>query len=147
MNLKGSMKNTVAPENTLQNATGTDNEIHKNLNYYYHDQQSIDARLLKLDNETDIETYLETESTALTIAGVILGLTVSRKWFIIPLLSSLVVLSRIVNKERKPLPFLRRLGLRSRSEIEKEKYALKAIRGDFKYLIDVPNAVFKAVNT
>lgn len=30
-----------------------------------------------------------------------------------------------------PVPLLRRLGLRTREEIERERYALKALMGDF----------------
>ncbi|HJS07611.1 MAG TPA: hypothetical protein VJ809_08115, partial [Pirellulales bacterium] len=30
-----------------------------------------------------------------------------------------------------PVPVLRRLGVRTREEIDREKYALKALRGDF----------------
>ncbi len=45
-----------------------------------------------------------------------------------------------------PLPLLRSLGFRNRVEIDKEKFALKALRGDFNDLIEVPNAVWNAVN-
>jgi hypothetical protein len=138
--------NQVVLETTLEETTSTEKNIQENINHYYHDQNEINRRLAELEAEMDLETYLETESTALTIAGVILGLIVNKKWFVVPLVSSLVVLHRIVNKDRKPLPFFQRLGLRSRAEIDKEKYALKAIRGDFKYLLDVPNAVWNAVN-
>ena len=31
-----------------------------------------------------------------------------------------------------PVPFLRRMGFRTASEIDYERYALKALRGDFK---------------
>jgi hypothetical protein len=138
--------NNLVLETTLEKTTSTEKDIQDNINHYYHDQEKIESRLAELESEMDLETYLETENTAITIAGVILGLTVSRRWFILPLASSLVILARLVNKDRKPLPFLRRLGLRTRAEIDKEKYALKAIRGDFKYLLDVPNAVWNAVN-
>ena len=33
-----------------------------------------------------------------------------------------------------PVPVMRRLGVRTRSEIDREKFALKALRGDFKNL-------------
>lgn len=138
--------NDFVVETTLEKTSNAEKDIQENINHYYHDQQEIEARLAALELEMDLETYLETETTALTIAGTILGLTVSRKWFIIPLASSLLILSRIVNRGKKPLPFFERLGLRTRAEIDKEKYALKAIRGDFKYLLDVPNAVWTAVN-
>ena len=33
-----------------------------------------------------------------------------------------------------PVPLLRQLGIRTRGEIDREKYALKALRGDFDHL-------------
>jgi hypothetical protein len=41
-----------------------------------------------------------------------------------------------------PVPLLRRLGVRTRSELDREKFALKALRGDFKNL-NLPERVAK----
>jgi hypothetical protein len=131
---------------TLEHSTPVEVEIQDHLNDYYHDQEKIDERLLELDEEMDLETYMQTESTALTIAGTILALTVNKKWLVLPLASSLLSLVNISRGRDNPLVIFRKLGLRTRGEIEKERYALKAIRGDFKYLLDVPNAVWSAVN-
>lgn len=158
LNDSGGMKNETALQKifkmekinqesdiTLEHSSLVEVAIQDNLNEYYHDQNKIDQRLLELDNEQDMESYMQTESTALTIAGVILALTVNKKWLVLPLISSIVTIANRV-KGSTPLVFFRKLGLRTRGEIEKERYALKAIRGDFKYLLDVPNAVWNAVN-
>lgn len=131
---------------TLEHSTGVEKEIQDNINHYYHDQEEITARLAELDEEWDIERVLQLEGTALTIAGVILGATVNKKWLALPLAASVVLLISIAKNWTVPLPILRKLGFRTRVEIEKERYALKAIRGDFKYLLDVPNSVWSAVN-
>lgn len=131
---------------TFEHSTKVEKDIQDKLNYYYHDQEEITARLAELDEEWDIERILQLEGTALTIAGVILGLTVNKKWFALPLAASVVLLIAIAKNWTSPLPLLRKLGFRTRVEIEKEKYALKVIRGDFKYLLDVPNSVWSAVN-
>ena len=132
---------------TLEHSTPVEIQIQDKLNGYYHDQEKINLRLMELDNELDIETYLESESAALTIAGIILALTVNKKWLALPLTSSILVLANTIRGGgTRPLTFLRKWGFRTRAEIEKERYALKAIRGDFKYLLDVPNAVWNAVN-
>lgn len=131
---------------TLEHSTAVEVEIQDKLNEYYHDQYKIDQRIEELDNEWDLESYLQTESAALAIAGVILGLTANKKWLILPLATSILLLGNVSRKWKKPVQFVKRLGLRSRAEIDKEKYALKAIRGDFKYLLDVPNSVWSAVN-
>ncbi|WP_018615017.1 hypothetical protein [Segetibacter koreensis] len=131
---------------TLEHSTEAEKEIQEKLNRYYHDQEDITARLVALDDEWDIERVLQLESTAINIAGVILGLTVNKKWFALSLAASIVALNTIAKNGTTALPILRKLGFRTRVEIEKEKYALKAIRGDFKYLLDVPNSVWNAVN-
>lgn len=130
---------------TLEHSTSAEKEIQDRLNHYYHDQEEITARLAELDEEWEIERVLQLKGAALVIAGVILGLTVNKKWLALPLAGSVIVLSSIA-RWNNPLSILRRLGFRTRVEIEKEKYALKAIRGDFKYLLDVPNSVWSAVN-
>ncbi len=131
---------------TLEHSTEVEKEIQDKLNHYYHNQEQISARLAELDEEWDIERVLQLEGTALTIAGVILGLTVNKKWLVLTLAASIVSINAIATNWSTPLPILRKLGFRTRVEIEKEKYALKAIRGDFKYLLDVPNSVWNAVN-
>lgn len=131
---------------TLEHSTPVEMAIQDHLNGYYHDQDKIDLRLVQLDEEIDLETYMQAEGTSLTIAGIVLGLTVNKKWLLLPLATSIFTLANIARGRNNPLPFFRRLGLRTRAEIEKERYALKALRGDFKYLIDVPNAVWNAVN-
>ena len=131
---------------SLEHSTVVEKQIQDQVNHYYHDREEINIRLMELDNEMDLETYLQTQSTALTVAGVILALTSNKKWLVLPLASSLIGVATVLRGNNKPLPYFRRLGFRTRVEIEKERYALKAIRGDFKYLIDVPNAVWNAVN-
>jgi len=133
---------------TLEHSTGAEREIQEKLNRYYHDydEQEISARLTQLDDEWDIERVLQLEGAALTIAGVILGLTINKKWLTLSLAASVVLINAIAKNWNTPLPLLRKLGFRTRVEIEKEKYAPKAIRGDFKYLLDVPNSVWNAVN-
>lgn len=130
---------------TLEHSTEGEKEIQDKINRYYHNQEEITMRLTELDEEWDVERILQTKVTALTIAGVILGATVNKKWLALPLAASLIAITAIA-KWNKPFIILQKLGFRTRPEIEKEKYALKAIRGDFKYLLDVPNSVWNAVN-
>ena len=39
------------------------------------------------------------------------------------------------------MPVLRKFGVRTRSEIDREKYALKVLRGDFKEIARNPDAL------
>lgn len=131
---------------TLEHSTPEEVAIQDHLNGFYHDQDKIEYRLFELDNEMDLETYLHAQSTSLTLAGLILSLSVNKKWLLLPLATSLLSLANLTQRRKNSISFLRKLGFRTRDEIEKEKYALKAIRGDFKYLLDVPNVVWSAVN-
>ncbi|HEU5179549.1 MAG TPA: hypothetical protein VFW45_02055 [Candidatus Polarisedimenticolia bacterium] len=92
---------------------------------------AIDRRLKQLDHEWDIERYLETMAPSLTLIGMALGLTVNRKWFALPVIVQGFFLQHALQGWCPPLPFLRSLGVRTTSEIEQERYALKVLRGDF----------------
>jgi hypothetical protein len=93
--------------------------------------QAIDRRLAELDNEWDIERYLETMAPTFTLIGMSLGLTISRKWFALPFVVQSFFLQHALQGWCPPIPVLRRLGVRTMTEIEEERYALKAMRGDF----------------
>src|SRR5947209_19982007 len=93
---------------------------------------AIDRRLRELDEEWDIERCLETMAPTFTLLGMTLGLTVSRKFFVIPLAVQTFFLQHALQGWCPPVPVLRRLGVRTVEEIEQERTALKALRGDFK---------------
>lgn len=133
-------------EASLESSNSSEVEIQENINHYYNDRDEIDVRIMQLDDEWDIERVLQTEGALVTIVGTVLALRVHKKWLALPLAASLVLLTGSVVGWGRPLPILRKLGFRTRAEIDKEKYALKALRGDFKYLLDVPNVVWNAVN-
>ena len=93
---------------------------------------AIDRRLAELDREWDIERYLETMAPTFTLLGLTLGLTVSRKFFVVPFAVQSFFLQHALQGWCPPIPVLRRLGVRTQAEIDHERYALKALRGDFK---------------
>jgi hypothetical protein len=92
---------------------------------------AIDRRLAELDREWDIERYLETMAPTFTLAGTILGLTVNKRWFVVPLVVQGFFLLHALQGWCPPIPVLRRLGVRTMREINEERMALLAIRGDF----------------
>src|SRR5829696_152213 len=47
--------------------------------------QAIEQRLAELDQEWDVERWVETLAPTFTLVGMGLGLTISRKWFVLPL--------------------------------------------------------------
>src|SRR3954462_1274049 len=92
---------------------------------------AISRRIDQLDEEWDIERWLETNASALAFTGTVLGLLVNRKFFAIPCIVLPLLFQHAVQGWCPPVPILRRNGVRTRREIDAEKYALKALRGDF----------------
>lgn len=79
-----------------------------------------------------MERWLETNASALAFTGTVLGLALSRKWLALPLIVTGFLFQHAVQGWCPPLPVLREMGVRTRGEIDREKYALKILRGDFK---------------
>jgi hypothetical protein len=92
---------------------------------------AIDDRLEILDSEWDVERTLEVNAAGFALAGTMLGAFVNRRWLILPALVTVFLAQHAVQGWCPPLPLLRKLGIRTRKEIDAEKYALKALRGDF----------------
>ena len=100
----------------------TDINIHR---YKGKSKAEIFERIQMLDKEWDIERVLEVNASTLALTGLILGLTKNRKWLFLPGIVLPFLLQHGLQGWCPPLPLLRRLGIRTRGEIDREKYALK----------------------
>jgi hypothetical protein len=98
--------------------------------------EAIERRLVELDREWDIERTLEANAATASLIGLALGATVDRRWFIFPAVVAGFLLQHAVQGWCPPVPIFRRLGFRTAAEIDRERYALKALRGDFHGLPD-----------
>jgi hypothetical protein len=109
-----------------------DERITRNIRLYTgQPPEVIDARLAELAREWDVERVLETNASTLALTGVVLGAAVDRRWL---LLSAGVLGFLFLHGTQgwcPPLPALRRAGVRTRDEINRERFALKHLRGDF----------------
>ena len=102
---------------------------------FFHSRQSRDQishRLGELDSEWSIERVLEMKASALAFFGVVFGLLGRRRWLVLPGIILPFLFQHALEGTCGPFKILRRFGLRSQREIERERYALKALRGDFK---------------
>lgn len=99
--------------------------------YYANNPAGIDGRLRQLDEEWDIERVLETNASALAFTGVVLAASRDSRWLALPALVTAFLFQHAVQGWCPPVPIFRRLGYRTAHEIEEERYALKALRGDF----------------
>lgn len=89
-----------------------------------HDRQAIERRIDELDREWDVERWLEVNASTLALTGLVLGVTVHRRWLLLPGIVLPFLLQHGLQGWCPPLPVLRRLGVRTRGEIDREKYAL-----------------------
>lgn len=106
-------------------------EAEERVAYFANHPTEIPARLHELDREWDIERTLEANASTLALTGVVLGATVDKRWLALPALVLTFLFQHAVQGWCPPMPVLRRLGFRTTSEIEQERYTLKALRGDF----------------
>jgi hypothetical protein len=122
----------TAPEITRK----IDDEIEKNIRFYAtRPPEAITARIRELDCEWDIERWLQANASAVASTGVVLAATVNKKWLWLTggVLGFLFL--HAMQGWCPPVPVLRRLGVRTRGEIDREKFALKALRGDFQTVL------------
>lgn len=96
--------------------------------------RGIQERLHDLDREWDIERAIETMSSGLMLAGLGLAMGLSRRWLMLSGIVAGFLMQHATQGWCPPVPALRRLGFRTAEEIAHERYALKALRGDFEDL-------------
>jgi hypothetical protein len=90
-----------------------------------------DQRLSELDREWDIDRALEVEAATMGLIGLVLGTLVRKQLLALPAIVAAAVLLQATTGRYPLMPLFRRLGLRTAKEIARERYALKALRGDF----------------
>jgi hypothetical protein len=90
----------------------------------------LTSRLHELDQEWDFDRTLETEASLMGLVGLALGLA-DRRFLVVPAFVSVMLLLHATHGWYPLMPIFRRVGVRSRDEIDRERYGLKALRGDF----------------
>lgn len=86
--------------------------------------EAVQRRLDELDREWDIERVLETMAPALILKGLAMSMLHDRRWLVLSGAVAGFLLQHAVQGWCPPIPLLRRLGVRTRGEIERERYAL-----------------------
>jgi hypothetical protein len=114
-------------------------------NYAKKSRDEISARITELDREWDLERVLETGAAGLSLGGVLLSVAKGRRWLILPATVLASLLQHSLTRRSLPVQLVRSLGVRTRREIESEKYALRILRGDFDKLTDVSEETHRAI--
>lgn len=98
---------------------------------------SVDARLISerlqaLDRQWDTDRAIALKASSVGLVGLALGALVRTGFLAVPALVGGALLVHAFSGHYPLLPIFRRAGLRTSREIARERYALKALRGDFK---------------
>jgi len=119
-------------ENTSKRANvKIDRKTFENIKRYSNSSNDeISRRIRELDNEWDIERVLEVNMSTLAIAGLVLSYK-HRAWLALPSVVLGFFAQHAIQGWCPPVPLFRYLKVRTRNEIEEEKHALKALRGDY----------------
>jgi hypothetical protein len=131
------MRNNTEPERVRANTAAEinwriDQEIEKNVRLYSDKPpEEIARRIWQLEQEWDIERVLETTAASLSLTGIALSITAAKRWVMLPVVVLSFLLLHAFQGWCPPVPILRRLGVRTREEIDRELYALKALMGNF----------------
>lgn len=96
--------------------------------------EEITQRLDELDREWDIERALETNAASAALLSLVLSRLHSRKWMWLTAGVAGFLMQHALQGWCPPVSVFRRLGVRTQGEIDREKYSLKVLRGDFKAL-------------
>src|ERR1051326_8073406 len=98
------------------------------LAYYARHPDAIEQRLRELDQEWDIERGIELEAAGTVLTGCVLGMTVNKKWFLLAMTASAMLLLHNLRGDYPLLPIFRRLGLRTANEINEEQIGRASCR-------------------
>lgn len=118
----------------------------RHLDRYRHaSAEEIEERLKMLDRQWDVESVVAMTGAVVSIGGLLLGMR-NRKLLAIPMIAQGLVLSHSLPIPDPVTPIFRAFGLWSRHEIERERHALKLLRGDYERVEhdDSPKSVLSA---
>lgn len=136
--LKAQLKEAV-PETAQRIHDNTDGDVNnmirlrslEKLRQSAENRGGIDQRLQDLEEEWDIERTLMANAAGVSLLGTVIGLTFNRKFLVLPGVVAGFLMQHALQGWCPPLALFRRMGVRSAREIENERAALKALRGDF----------------
>jgi|GEM_PF-3152302 len=131
-------KQQEAPRN--ENASESQSPLHE---YGHKGRQAKIDRIAELGQEWDAERTLLLNAALISLSGALLGAFVDKKWLILSAAAAVVMAEQAITGWSPPYAVMKKLGKRSKDEIARERYGLKAMKGDFKNASD-PEKVWEA---
>lgn len=96
--------------------------------------EHINQRLKELKHKWHIERAEHLIFAVVSLIGIMLAWFVHRNWLILSVLFSAGIFFEALSNRSLIKVFLKRFGLRSLQDIEEERHALKALRGDYNHV-------------
>lgn len=109
-------------------------ETEARINHYKRqDSQTIKARIAQLDREWDTEKVLKVTMTGIALSSSLLTLTANKKWAFLSGTACAFMVQYALQGWCPPLSLIRLNGVRTTSEINLEKQALRNLLEDEHY--------------
>ncbi|MFT3786375.1 MAG: hypothetical protein QM770_09430 [Tepidisphaeraceae bacterium] len=108
-------------------------------------RQAISQRLRELDEEWNLSRAVATHAGIVSLVGLLLGSNVHPRFRWLTIAAAALLLENAFVGKAPTRKLFERMGLRSTRDIEIERQALKALRGDFNHIPDPQDDVPRAV--
>jgi len=95
---------------------------------------AIDARLAELDHECSAGRVAKAALGVVIVVGSVLAAVHSSWWLVLPAVAAVFLIQYMFGRSSWMTAVFHGAGYRTGTEIEHEKFALKALRGDFKHV-------------
>ena len=105
-------------------------QMEKSVLYYSHHPELIGRRLCELEAEWDIERSLKAVASSLALFSLLLSF-VHRRKVMLAVVMNAFLLMHAIHGWCPPALLMRQFHVRTKDEILRERYALRALRGDF----------------
>lgn len=112
-----------------------------NVQIYGRNRESIDLRLKELSKEWEIERILEVIVSSVALLGIFMAYIFSPYWLLLSIIVVAFLMQHGIQGRNLLLTVFRKWGKRTYREIEQERHALKALRGDYDSLQDPDQAL------
>ena len=109
-----------------------DAKIEENIRFYAtQPSEALSRRIDELDKECDLDRTMALYGSGIGVGTILFSFIGGKKWLVLGGAALGLLLKHSVDGTSPVIPLLRKFGVRTRSEIDREKYALKILRGDF----------------
>lgn len=102
--------------------------IDQNVAFFRANPEGVEARINELADEWDVDRVLNVAAASGSLLGLWFSLTGNRLWLVVPLALTAGVLHHALTEASPAVDVVRRLGFRTRDEIEAEMMALFSLQ-------------------